>query len=303
MSVLKRGGKTGASSSSILQTMPCQQVCYNKHVSTTDSSSTEQFFHGISVAILNLVANKYRKSQIVKQKGDDRTNINFVTGCDIETEKVIIEEIRKRFPKDLIISEENFSEVKINDTNRFWIIDPICGTANFAREINLFVSNIALAHKGELIASCVIDHSENEYIWSTGGRKVFINNAEVKINKKSPGIIIDVDLTGLIKSSKKTKEKYCAFVSRLITETNYTVVTHATSLSFAYTSIGRIDAYVCEDINLWDVAAANFLITQSGGIISDFSGSPWTLYSHNVVTSRDKNLHKQLVELINDNRL
>ena len=268
-------------------------------MSKTSLPEVEKFFHYISPIILTLVAKKYKKSRIVKHKGNDPTNINFATEADLETEKLIVDEIHKRFPEDLIIAEENFSEVRINDNNRFWIIDPICGTSNFAREINLFVSNIALAENGKLIASCVVDHSQNEYIWSTGQYKIFTNKKEAKIGKKAPGIVVDVDLTALKNSSRETKEKYSKFVSRLVTGTSYAVVTHATSLGFAYTALGKIDAYICAEINLWDIAAANFLVLQTGGIISELSGSPWTLRSLNVVAAKDKNLHKQLINFIN----
>ncbi|OGH19164.1 MAG: hypothetical protein A3D74_00085 [Candidatus Levybacteria bacterium RIFCSPHIGHO2_02_FULL_37_13] len=84
----------------------------------------------------------------------------------------------------------------------------------------------------------------------------------------------------------------------MISETKYSPITYATSLGFAYVSLGRIDAYLNPNIRLWDMAAANFLAEQSGGIVTDIQGFPWTLSSTSVLAARDKLLHKELLNLL-----
>lgn len=257
-----------------------------------------RFFHEVSPKILNLVAQSYKKSHTIKHK-DHSTGIDFVTEADIEVENIIVGEIKSRFPEDQIIAEENFSHIKPSDKGRLWIIDPICGTSNFAKKIKLFATNIALAIDGILVASCVIDHSQNEYIWSVGENTILINKNKIKTEKTTLGVRIEVDLPGLTKSAKEIKEKHARFIYRLLTETKYIAVTYGTSLGFAYLSLARIDAYVSPDIRLWDMAAANFLTQQAGGIVTDIRGLPWTLTSSSVLAARDKLLHKELLNLLN----
>lgn len=257
-----------------------------------------RFFNEVSPKILNFVAQSFKKSHVIKQKDHDNA-INFVTEADVEVENIIIREIKRRFPEDQIIAEENFSHIKPSDKGRFWIVDPICGTSNFAKKIKLFVTNIALAIDGRLVASCVIDHSQNVYIWSSGENTIFINQNKVKTDKAAPGVKIEVDLPGLNKSTKEIKEKYARFIYRLLTQTKYIAITYATSLGFAYLSLGRINAYISPHIRLWDMAAANFLTQQAGGIVTDIQGLPWTLTSSSVLAARDKLLHKELLNLLN----
>ena len=187
----------------------------------------------------------------------------------------------------------------MTDKGRFWIIDPICGTSNFAKEIRLFVTNIALAENGELVAACAIDHAQGEYIWSTGSNKIFINDTEADIKRKSSGISIEVDLGGAMTGSKERKEQFSKFLARVILETNYAPLTYNSSLGFAYVAIGRIDAYVSADNKVWDVAAPNFLTMAAGGIVTKFDGSPWTLDSNDVLAVRDRELHKELLDYLN----
>lgn len=264
----------------------------------TSLEEVSQFFHDVSPKILKLVAQSFKISHVIKHKDHDR-GIDFVTEADVEVENIIVSEIKNRFPEDQIIAEENFSDTKPINKGRIWIIDPICGTSNFAKKIKLFATNIALAIDGKLVASCVIDHSQNVYIWSIGDNAVFINQNKIKTDKTALGVKIEVDLPGLTKSTKEIKEKHARFIYRLITETKYIAVTYATSLGFAYVSLGRIDAYVTPHIRLWDMAAANFLTIQAGGVVTDIHGLPWTLTSSSVLAARDKRLHKELLDLLN----
>ncbi len=61
---------------------------------------------------------------------------DVVTDSDIRAESSIIEDIRREFPDDTIISEETNPDAKLS--NRCWAIDPIDGTMNYSRGIPFF---------------------------------------------------------------------------------------------------------------------------------------------------------------------
>jgi fructose-1,6-bisphosphatase/inositol monophosphatase family enzyme len=172
----------------------------------TNLREVSRFFHEVSPKILNYVALSFKKSHTIKQKDHDN-GIDFATEADVEVENIIVGEINRRFPEDKIIAEENFSDTKLIGKGRLWIVDSICGTANFAKKIKLFATNIVLAEQGVFVASCVMDHSQNEYIWSIGDNAVFINQNKVKTDKTTPGVKIEVDLSMLTKNSTKEIKK------------------------------------------------------------------------------------------------
>lgn len=257
----------------------------------------QHFFHQISPAILNFTKSASRKIAAVKKSTTKK--LEFATFADIAVEEIIIKEIRQRFPKDKIIAEETASNILLDQTCRYWIIDPICGTTNFSRGSNLYATNIALAENGELIAACVIDHNEGKYIWSTGGGNVYINKEQLHLSQKPEPHIIEIDFPNLNAAPENVKSKFTKLIENILKETNSYIASYATSLAFTYTALGKIDAYIVPRTRIWDVSAPNFLVLQAGGVISQLDGKPWSVQSENVLGARDSRLHKKLLDFLN----
>jgi len=68
---------------------------------------------------------------------------NLVTEYDHAAEKLIVETILKRFPGHSIYAEESGSN-KVDNAKVCWIVDPMDGTVNFARNIPFFAVSIAI---------------------------------------------------------------------------------------------------------------------------------------------------------------
>jgi myo-inositol-1(or 4)-monophosphatase len=258
----------------------------------------EEFFHHIGPQIISLSGERFKKTKKLTYK-NPAIGLDIATEGDLDTEEFIKMEIAKWFPKDKIVAEETSSNVEGIKNGRAWIIDPICGSANFKNGIKFFSTNIALASDGKLIASCVVDHSRKKYIWSTGGSKIFINNKKVNPEKKTKGIMIEVDLTGIAGTQKQVVNRHLKLLTDLLHNKSFYLSTFCTSLPFAYVSLGRVDAYVNGYSHVWDVAAANFLIMQAGGTVSQLDGSVWNLSSDNCMGTLDKSLHSELLSIIN----
>lgn len=257
----------------------------------------QQFFHQISPIILNFTKTASRKIAAVKTSTTKK--VEFATEADIKVEEIIIKEINQRFPEDRIIAEETAPDVLPGLEGRYWIIDPICGTTNFSRGSNLYATNIALAENGELVAACVIDHNEGKYIWSTGGRSLYSNKEKLHFSQIPEPRIIEIDFPNINASADKEKSLLTKSIENILKETSYYIASYATSLAFTYTALGKIDAYIIPGTRIWDVAAPNFLVLQSGGVISQLDGKPWTLRSLNVLGAKDKQLHNKLLGFLN----
>ncbi len=263
-----------------------------------DLAKVTDFFHQISPKVLDLVSSENLNLEITTHKSEDKTNMNFATELDIKVEEMITSKILEIFPQDKILAEERYAETEVEKKGRFWIIDPICGTGNLARGIKNIVTNIALLDEGELVASVAIDHSCGEYIWSVGSSELFINKEKFTPSKRSSGTLVEVDLTALVDATDDIKARHAKFVSRLIAETNFYLTTLASSLSFSYVALGKIDAIVSPINHLWDAAASVFLIRQAGGVVTDLEGRQWTYKSNNLVGSLDRDLHAKLIDFL-----
>lgn len=258
------------------------------------SASETDFFHDIASAVIGLVRQGAKQIAIAEDKegvGD------YSTQVDVDTENLIVSELKDRFPGDQILAEENHSTTKV-PAGRIWLIDPICGTSNLGKGINNYCTNIALADKGEVVAACVVDHGRQEYIWSVGQGKVYVGKYLYSAPSSYLGRKVDVDFGAVRNATPELRAKHHRFTRRLLEETDFDAVSLNSSLSFAYTAIGRTDGFVNLFNHPWDIAAAAFLIRQAGGTITGLDGSPWTVTTVGAIGGRTPEIHKELLDLL-----
>jgi len=72
---------------------------------------------------------------------------DIVTEADKLSEKYIISQIKKHFPKDAVLGEETGMHGK---ADRVWVVDPLDGTKNYAIRNPFFNVAIALVENGEV---------------------------------------------------------------------------------------------------------------------------------------------------------
>ncbi len=252
----------------------------------------KDLFHYIADVVRDLVSNPDKSMAIAQHKREG----DFSTQVDIDVENLIVEEIKKRFPKDQILAEENNTNTAIPE-GRIWIIDPICGTSNLARGINNYCTNIVLTEKGKIIASCVIDHSQKDYFWSVGGNRIYVNEKVFQPNEKRFDTTLEVDFGSIASLKKEQKKKHNNFLKKLVLDNNFNIISLNSSLSFTYTAVGKVDGFLNSYNHPWDISAASFLIQQSGGVITDLSGNEWTVKSVGAIAGKNKEIHQELLNL------
>lgn len=256
------------------------------------------FFHYIAKEVRSLVQGFKGQAPIAKHKdvlGD------YATEVDIAVEKLIVAEINKRFPGDAILAEEAYADTVISD-GRIWIIDPICGTSNLGRGMTSFCTNIALASNKELVAACVVDHSQVDYFWSIGNQEVYCNDQLIhrQAHDENLGTVIDIDFGALGSVSDPFNKNLATAAYKLSLLPGYMLQSLSTSLGFAYTAASKIDGFINSHNHPWDIAASSFLLQQSGGVITDLAGQPWSLSSIGAIGAGSTAVHKQLLAAYNE---
>ncbi len=92
---------------------------------------------------------------------------DFATETDLEAERAIKATVREAFPDDAFLGEEGGLDGP-PDATRTWLVDPLCGTLNFAATTPLVAVNVALRHGDDVVAAAVIDPFAGETYWSDG---------------------------------------------------------------------------------------------------------------------------------------
>jgi myo-inositol-1(or 4)-monophosphatase len=90
-----------------------------------------------------------RLTRIDKGAGD------FATAADVEAEKVIRAVIRAVRPDDAVLGEEGGQQGAAGAV-RQWLVDPLCGTLNYAAGTMLVAVNVALRNGTAAVADPVL---------------------------------------------------------------------------------------------------------------------------------------------------
>jgi len=253
-----------------------------------------KFFKDITKACLIHLAESLATNRVIKNKNG--SEVDVATAVDVSVENMIVAEINRTFPNDQVLAEEGYSDTLI-EQERVWVIDPICGTTNLSRGITTYCTNIALVDKGEIIAACVVDYSEKEYIWSVGNG-VYTNTGEKLVRKSmGSGVLAYVDLGCLHQATETERNELNAIVAGLTGRKGWMLISLNTSLGNMYVANGKINVVVNYIYKPWDVCASVFLVRQMGGYAVDYEGNSWTIGDNRLILGLDRELVQSVIEV------
>ena len=69
------------------------------------------------------------------------------------------------------------------------------------------------------------------------------------------------------------------------------------SLDLCSVAAGRLDGYWELKLHPWDVAAGSLIVREAGGMVSDFSGTRFSIHDKEILASNG-NIHAQMLSVI-----
>ncbi len=231
---------------------------------------------------------------VVESKGQN----DFVTAVDRAAEAAIIEAIRKAYPKHAIITEESGRLEGAANTDTEWIIDPLDGTTNFIHGFPQFAVSIGVQVNGRLEHAVVYDPMRKEEFTASRGRGAQLNGRRLRVSNRAT---LDGALIGTGFPFRKEQmphiDAYLAMFKDLAMQTAGIRRPGAAALDLAYVAAGRLDGFWEFGLKPWDMAAGCLLITEAGGLVSDFGGGENHLDRGHIVGGNPKVL-KALLKTI-----
>lgn len=225
-----------------------------------------------------------------KQEND---TLQVVTDYDGAAEKLILNKLKAAFPDHAFFSEEVGDDQVTSDFR--WIIDPIDGTSNYARQIPFFCVSIGLTYKNEPIMGVVYQPVTDELFSAAKGKGAFLNGKKIEVSN-ADGVnkaFITVDRG----KSQHQKERFVAIVSELTKHVRSMRMPGSGALQACYVACGRFDAAVFNGLSFYDVAAAAVIVQEAGAHISDFSGQTWELKTGDMLISH-RSLQSKLTTIL-----
>lgn len=182
---------------------------------------------------------------------------DYVTNCDLIIEKYIIDEIRKNYSEVEIISEE-FNHRKTT-CEKYFTIDPIDGTINFANGLDIWGIQIAYIEKGETLASVLYFPKLEILIKSEKGKGTFINNVECKVKKyiDLKNSLVAFDFSKINKNNYILEKEVSEKIMR-IREFG------AACFGFGMVASGKMDGYYIMQNTPWDIEPGLLACVEAG---------------------------------------
>ncbi len=235
-----------------------------------------------------LKANFGKKCKVQKKGAKD-----LVTESDTESERLIIETIRKVFPSHGILAEESGSSN--NGAECIWIIDPLDGTTNFAHNLGLFAVSIAFSINGDIAAGIVLNPVTGELFTAVKGEGAELNGIPIHVSETT-SLSDSLLVTGFpynIKDIKSLQDRFfnCLKASQGIRRLG------SAALDLCYVASGRFEGFWEENLKPWDTAAGFIIASEAGGKISDFSGNQYNIYKNEILATNG-NIHKEMIGLL-----
>ncbi len=249
------------------------------------------------VCNLSRAVGKFIQDEAIKfQLGDieHKGTHNLVSYVDKTAEERIITELSKIIPEAGFIAEESPQLEAKSEFN--WIIDPLDGTTNFIHGIPIFCISIALQYKSEIVIGVVYEINRDECFYTWKGEKAFLNNKVISV---SQSIKLDDSLlaTGFPFYDYERLDEYLKLFKYFMKNTRGVRRLGSAAADLAYVACGRVDGFYEYGLQPWDVAAGSFIVTQAGGLNSDFKGTQDYIFGKEIVSSNRK-LYTELLTVV-----
>jgi myo-inositol-1(or 4)-monophosphatase len=194
---------------------------------------------------------KLEKKEVYKEEGRD---IKLI--IDQDTEKLIRSSLQAT---DIpILGEEYGGEIA---DGKYWVIDPIDGTANYFRGLDECCVSIALMDGDEALIGVIYNFNNDQMYSAIKDHGAFLNNIKISVSDIASRNKASIT-TGF--PASETVESSMNFLEDLKGWKKVRMFGSA-ALSCAYVASGKCDYYAEKGVYLWDIAAGICLVKEAGG--------------------------------------
>lgn len=198
--------------------------------------------------------------QEIKINSEEAHDIKIQT--DVDSQNLIYSILLENFPDHKLLGEEG--NAGNPDGEIEWIVDPIDGTVNFVTGIPHFCVSIAARKRGgDYLLGVIYDPMRDEMFTSQPGKPTLLNGVKQTVSKRTQ--VKDAIMAIGFAKSQESIDHCLKLYNYYGTEAKKLRAMGSAALDMAYVATGRLDAYLEQGVSLWDIAAGELLVRQSGG--------------------------------------
>jgi myo-inositol-1(or 4)-monophosphatase len=191
---------------------------------------------------------------------------DLVTAVDLSVQEFLTNALKELIPDSEVYGEEG-NEVS---ADKLWVLDPVDGTLNLVHGYGRAVIALALMIKGKTVLGVVYDPETDECFYALEGKGAYLNGLPIHVshNKHEQWLV-----------AQGTSLYYSQYADRLFEAAKRVFMScsdlrrcGSAAMEICLIACGRQDAYFEIGLKLWDYAAATLILTEAGGIGSDWHG-------------------------------
>ena len=215
-----------------------------------------------------------------------------VTVADTLINSMVIAELSKVFPDDIVIGEEE--STGDYGMGRRWFCDPIDGTKAYTWGTPTAMFSLGLVVDGKPVVGVTYEPVGDKLYWATKDGGAFCNDHPIHVNAQN----LQNGILGTISSQYRIRREANYFDALLDMKVNMAAFSGAVAKCVRVAE-GRFVGYIEELVNAHDMAASDVIITEAGGRVTDLGGNEYdyskpfkgTIVSNGIV-------HDELVTIV-----
>lgn len=214
-----------------------------------------------------------------------------VTEADQAVEAALRERISLTYPNHAICGEEVGGA--IDPASPTWVIDPIDGTKNFMRGLEVYATLIALVHQGQALVGVASAPAMGERWAAAEGHGAWRGGRPMAVSAVAELAHAHVCHGGLewYRSSPASWELLGEIVDRCWRARGF-----GDFWQHMLVADGVADVALERDLAPWDIAALVSILTEAGGRITGWDGGP--ALDHTAILTTNGLLHDEVSALL-----
>jgi len=228
------------------------------------------------------------RPQDIRGKGNPK---DLVTEWDLRSEDMIRKVLDERMPGVAILGEEG--GLAGSGTTR-WLVDPIDGTVNFAHGLPIWAISIALEEAGRPTCGVVFAPALGWWFEASLGGGARWGDGRPLVVSRVDHLEHALLTTGFPYDRATRPDNNFAEWEHLQRRAGACRRLGAASVDLCLVAAGWMDGYWERHLKPWDVAAGSLIVTEAGGIVTNWAGGAFDLQEGAVVASNGA-IHEELV--------
>jgi myo-inositol-1(or 4)-monophosphatase len=191
-----------------------------------------------------------------------------VSLADEEAQALILRGIAAARPLDGVVAEEGANAAACSGYT--WIVDPLDGTTNYLRGYPGWAVSIAVHHDERPCVAVVFDPMADALYSAVAGRGATRNGVALRIG--GAGTLEEAIVATGFSYRADRRQAQGVRLSALLPRVADIRRSGSAALELCHVAEGSVDAFAEDDLELWDWAAGELLVLESGGVCEAWNG-------------------------------